>query len=164
MLSRPTLFIALFASALVTVGGAVSFMGCSSSGTDDTGVPEGGADAPADRKVVEAAPTEDSGPKLECEAQCFADHPTAKAKYEAVDTCWETNCEGPCYDETGIFDGGVEGGAVHDGGNGLCQTEIASGVDRACDECTEAFCCSSWKGCYEDDDCLELNDCIANCP
>jgi hypothetical protein len=169
MPSRPTLLFAISSAALVMGGGAVAFTGCTTTVTEESpGVAEGGADAPADRRTVDATPQQDTGPTLGCEEQCFADHPAAKAKYDAVDTCWGASCQGPCVDGTGTFDGGAdaaaEGGAVHDGGNGLCQTEIASGVDQACDECTEQFCCTSWKGCYDDNDCLDLNDCLVNCP
>lgn len=166
-----TRFSALALSAAAFAGAAFAFTACSSSEDPATPTAEAGVEAGGDAKPAPDANTgTDSATKPtfeQCVDQCFKDHPSSKAKYDAVDTCWAASCKGPCVDENGMFDAGAEAGTPdaggNDGGNGLCGTEIASGIDKACDDCTEANCCTAWEGCYKDKDCLELNDCIGTC-
>ena len=121
--------------------------------------------------MVEAGEEPDSG-KLttaQCEAKCKADHPAAVAKSDAVDKCWATNCTAPCIDDNGGFDAGADGGgadAAVDAGATLCGTEVTSGVGAvggSCDQCTTAFCCVSWKGCFGEADCTAYDGCIGDC-
>lgn len=174
MSSRRTpfgLFFVMASFALAGVGAAVTVSACSSS-SDATGDgDDGGTDAPRDRSVGDTAvePVDSATPETtdQCFARCAKEHPAAVAKYDAIDTCWAASCQGPCVDEDGTYDAGpdaAEGGTGNDGGTSLCGTEISSGIDRACDDCTEAACCPSWKACYDNDDCLDYNDCVGNCP
>lgn len=167
------LFVVMASFAFAGVGAGVTISACSSSteSTTTTTADDGGADAPRDRSLGDTAPEPtDSATKEtteQCVARCGKMHPTAVAKYDAVDTCWAASCKGPCVDGDGMYDAGPnapEGGTGNDGGTNLCGTMISSGVDRACDDCTEAACCPAWKGCYDNDDCLDYNTCVGECP
>lgn len=69
--------------------------------------------------------------------------------------------------------GGFDGGASSDGGDAgddagtagppLCGTGVTTDSPD-CDRCTEAFCCAAWTGCFDDQDCSDLDDCLASCP
>ena len=163
-----SLIVALASAGLVASSGAFAVSACSSSTVGDGGG-GGGVDAAADgRKVVEAGPEPDSATKpttAQCEANCKTTYPAAVAKSDAVDTCWAKNCTAPCIDQNGGFDGGTDGGAdaAVDAGGMLCGTEVSSGVDETCDQCTEAFCCTSWRGCFNDKDCTAYDSCIGDC-
>jgi hypothetical protein len=161
----------LFASS---AGFAISACSSSSTGAGDTAT-EGGTDASTDGriKVDSSVPvdTDSSVPETseQCLARCGTEHPGSAPKYDAVDTCWAASCKSSCVDGTGMFDaggidGGFDAGGVNDGGTNLCGTEVSSGVDMACDDCTTAFCCPQWKGCYDNQDCLDYNDCVNDCP
>ena len=143
-----------FASlAVLACGGGLSIAACSSSAEPlpRSTSPDSGADAAA---KVEA-----------CFAKCEKDHPSSLSRYDAIDECWEKSCKGPCIDQSGSFDAGEAGtGAkVNDGGAPLCATDTPSFTDKACDDCIEARCCPSWKGCYEDTDCRAFDNCIIDC-
>lgn len=164
-----SLIVALASAGLVTCSGAFAISACSSS-TTDTGTGDGGGSdaAPDTRKLVEGGEDPDSGTKLtpaQCEAKCKTDHPNAAPKEDAIDKCWTDNCTAPCIDQSGGFDAGDDGGAdaAVDAGGMLCGTEVSSGVDETCDKCTEAFCCTSWKGCFNDPDCTAYDTCIGDC-
>ena len=141
---------------------------CSSTTDAGTAAPEGGADAAPDtRKIVEAGPADDSAPPQtpeECVAACNAAHPSSVAKETAIDTCWAASCKGPCVDDpptaydAGLADGGDAGVDASD----VCGTGVNSAtVD--CDKCTQANCCPSWQGCFNNTDCTALDDCIGKC-
>jgi hypothetical protein len=167
----------LTAALLLAVGAGVGISACSSSTDAGTPAAEGGADSGVDssRIKVDAAPppVEDAAvaeTPEQCLARCDKTFPTSVPKYDAIDTCWAANCKPSCVDQNGMFDagdvdGGFDGGgAVNDGGTNLCGTEVVSGVDRACDDCTTAYCCPAWQGCYADKDCLDYNTCVNDCP
>jgi hypothetical protein len=176
----------LFTLAAITMlagGTGLAVGACSSSETDGGGgAAEAGTDASIDRKVVgdTSTPEEDAMPQetsSECIARCGKEHPNSVAKYNSVDTCWAASCMGPCVDQNGMFnqdagdagDGGGDAGdagpkKVNDGGTDLCMSTYSSSVDRACDDCTEKFCCAEWDSCYTDMDCQDYNDCLADCP
>jgi hypothetical protein len=176
------LFFAFGSLALLAGASGVAISACSSDETSGTAATEGGTDASTDRKGVDSAPTptEDAKPQetsSECIARCGKEHPSSVAKYNSVDTCWAASCQGPCVDQNGMFnpnpgdagdagDAGREAGSgkVHDGGTDLCTSTYSSAVDKACDDCTEAFCCAEWDSCYKDTDCQAYNDCLADCP
>jgi hypothetical protein len=172
MVSSPRssrVYIAFTAASLLLASGAFAISACSSTtavGGDTT--PDGSADATPDRKVGADAAEVDSGTPLtpaQCQAQCQADHPNAVAKENAIDTCWTANCQAPCIDQSGGFDAGpdaaVDGGA--DAGGDVCGTQVSSGVDLTCDQCTNAFCCTSWQGCFNDPDCTAYDKCLGDC-
>jgi hypothetical protein len=167
---------ALSAAAAVLLAGGAGFAisACSSTTTaaPDT---EAGVDAGNDArtKVDGSKPVDtdsavpETGP--ECLKRCATEHPASVAKYDAVDTCWAASCNASCVAQNGMFDaggidGGFDAGGVNDGGTDLCGTMVSSGVDMACDDCTTAFCCPAWKGCYNDQDCLAYNTCVNDCP
>lgn len=167
----------LLATALVAIlaaGTALAVSACSSSEDEDTPSADASADAVFTDAVVADGETRDpdsAAPETaaECFARCQAAHPGAVARYDAIDVCWDKSCKGPCLDLTGEFDAGGapgDGGprGENDGGTNLCGTIVSSAVDRACDDCTETFCCPSWKGCYDDADCLDYNRCVNTCP
>jgi hypothetical protein len=160
------LFVALVAAGLVGSTGALGVSACSSS-TDDAPAPAPGTEAGPDVRItVDGGPEEDgSKPETvaECEAKCNVKFPTAQAKVDIIDKCWDDNCAAPCVDQSGGFDAGEAG--VPDAGDGgtVCGTEILSGVDTRCDQCTETFCCTSWRGCYADPDCNAYNSCLIDC-
>jgi hypothetical protein len=159
---------------LVTLGacalsGAAALTACSSS---DSGA-GGSGDAGQDATTKDAGGKSDSGgdtdsgadgglTQKQCEDKCFADHPSGAKKFDAIDTCWAASCKAPCVDETGSFDGGPDAAPPQADG-GVCNTSITSGVDKACDDCTNAFCCAEWAGCFTDTDCNALNDCLGDC-
>jgi hypothetical protein len=159
------LIVALASAGLVASSGAFAISACSSSTTTNGGdPPEGGTDAGLDaRKVVEAGEELDSAKQTpeQCEAECKVKHP-AGVKEDAIDKCWADNCEAPCLDQSGGFDAGPDASDV-DAGGLLCGTDVSSGVDENCDKCTEAFCCTSWKGCFDDPECLAYDQCIGVC-
>ena len=177
MISRrsSTRFALSAAAALLFAGGAgFAISACSSSSTDAGATTEAGADATTDAriKVDSATPEEDAAvPETseQCLARCGKEYPASVAKYDAVDSCWAASCNDSCVAQNGMFDAGDagdagDGGVVNDGGTDLCGTMVSSGVDRACDDCTTQFCCPSWKGCYDDQDCLDYNTCVNDCP
>lgn len=157
----------VFASgALVALAPAA---GCSSE-TTVTEVDAGDAGADASNEPDRIGPAEDTGAPLteeQCLAACEAKHPAGLPKDQAIDTCWEQKCKGPCVDDTGVFDAGAreagaDGGDAGDGGAGTCKNEVSTGGD-ACDECTEASCCAEWDGCFDDAACAALNECRSAC-
>lgn len=163
------------AALLLACGAGFGISACSSSSTDaGTPVAEAGVDATTDARIKVDATTPDEDAAVpetseQCLARCGKEHPAAVAKYDAVDTCWAASCNASCVVQNGMFDagdvdGGFDAGGVNDGGTNLCGTEVSSGVDQACDDCTTAFCCPSWKGCYDDADCLDYNGCVNDCP
>jgi hypothetical protein len=169
--SSTSLFFAVASAAVITCGGAFAFTACSSTTTTagdaaDAATGDAATDA---RKVVDAADVDSGTPQTpaQCEAACAVTFATSVPKYDAVDTCWAASCQAQCVDQTGGgYDAGADGGTIspgNDGGNGLCGTPISSGVDKGCDDCTEANCCPSWTGCYGDKNCIDYNSCIGNC-
>jgi hypothetical protein len=153
-LSRVRRLIFAFVSlALLSGGGAFGIAACSSS-TDPPAVP---------RADARAADSGDAEAQIEaCLMKCEKDHPASLPKFDAIDMCWEKSCKGPCIDATGSFDAGATT-KVNDGGGPICGTDTPSFTDKACDDCIEAFCCPSWKGCYEDTDCRAFDECIIDC-
>jgi hypothetical protein len=152
-------------------GGAFLFSACSSSDSPSGDAPDAAPDA---RK--EAGPPVDSGDGEgedagltidECYAKCEADHPSGLVLDRKIDDCWEANCAGPCVDGTSGFDAGStdagDGGeAGADAGPPMCQNDVETD-DTSCNACTQTFCCESWDGCFNDDDCAALNDCRSSC-
>lgn len=160
----------VFAIALA----ATAFVGCSSDdpGSDTAAAADSGADS-NDSPATPAPPPHratDSGadPTVEeCLAACDTEHAAGLTKDHAIDTCWSANCQGPCIDANGPFDGGTAdagdaGDAAGDAGAPVCQNDVATG-GTACDSCTKAFCCAEWDGCFGDQDCSALNACRAAC-
>lgn len=153
-----------------TVGSA--FVACSS----ETTVTEAPADAGSDA-TKPSTPKGDAGggggddaggtqTLEECLAACETKHAAGLAKDKAIDTCWAQSCQGPCIDGDGMFDGGTgadAGDDAGDGGAGQCKNGVETG-DDACNACTSAFCCGAWDGCFDDQDCADLNDCRSACP
>jgi hypothetical protein len=177
--SSASLFLAVGTLAFAVTASGLAIGACSSETSSGDGATEAGVDAATDtRKVIEASPTppdEDSGVLTpeQCEAKCKADMPAAAALYEGVDVCWAAKCKGPCVDGTGMFDAGDAGddadagdggdAAPNDGNTELCTSTYSSGTDKACDDCTEAFCCPAWDGCFNNQSCKDYNDCIGDC-
>ena len=178
MSSRPIssrFYFVMFAAALAAGAGGAAISACSSSTTANAPGTDGGSDAPADHRVVPF----DSGPDntdsavpettAQCKARCYKEHAASKAIYDAVDTCWAASCKAQCIDQTGApFDAGADASdaamGLNDGGTPLCSTPESSGIDKPCDDCTEQNCCPSWKGCYNNADCVALQDCFNACP
>lgn len=166
MSSRRTsgLIVALASAAVVASSGALAVSACSSS-TDDAASTDAGLDvAPDVRRVVEEAGEDpDTGvlTPAQCAARCKADHPTAPAKEDAIDKCWGDNCSAPCVEQSGGFDGGTDARADADAG--VCGTPNTSGLDETCDQCTEAFCCTSWTSCFNDPECAAYDKCVGAC-
>jgi hypothetical protein len=164
--SSARLFFAIASAAVIACGSPIAFTACTS---EDSGA--GGSDASTDKRKVDAAEAgvADSAPQTpaQCEAACGIKFASSVPKYDAVDTCWAANCQAECVDLTaGTYDAGADSGPIspgNDGGNGLCGTPIASHLDKACDDCTEANCCPAWTGCYGDKNCVDYNSCIGSC-
>ncbi|WP_146647525.1 hypothetical protein [Labilithrix luteola] len=159
-------------SIAVGVGAAAfaiaAFVGCSSDnpGSDTAAAEDSGTDAPLPPATPRPDPPRatDSGadPTLDgCLAACDTAHPAGLVKDEAIDTCWSDNCQGPCIDATGPFDGGTSDDAG-DAGPLACKNDVSTG-GTACTRCTEAFCCAPWDACFDDADCSGLNACRAAC-
>lgn len=152
----------------VGLGTSASIAACSS---DTTTTSDPGDAAPEASSKIDSGSSSSSGSSgqteggtaTDCETKCFQDHPTGEMRYDAIDVCWEAKCKGPCVDSSGMFDAGADAGDAGDGAV-LCGTEVTSGVDMACDQCTDAFCCAEWQGCFKNDDCIALNDCLSECP
>lgn len=167
-------FAVSIAIGMLLAGGAgFAISACSSSTTE---APATGADAAPDvardtnRPAVDSAPEPDvdssTGQTLdECLAACNAAHPTSTAKETAIDTCWNTNCKGPCVDDPPTpFDAG-EAGIPDAGPDAMeaCGTGVASGVSADCDNCTDVNCCPAWTGCFNNTDCSALDQCLGDC-
>lgn len=146
---------------------ATAFVGCSSdeSGGETAAAEDSGADSTDTPATPRPDPprANDSGadPTLdECLAACDTEHAAGLTKDQAVDACWSANCQGPCIDATGAFDGGTDAG--DDAGASVCRNDVATG-GTSCDSCTKTFCCAEWDGCFDDQDCSALNACRAAC-
>lgn len=161
--------VSIAAGLLLASGAGVAISACSSSTTD---APAAGADASGDviardtnRPAVDAGPEPDAEAgqtQAECLAACNAAHPASVAKEDAIGTCWDTMCKGPCVDTPATgFDAG-EAGLPEAGPNPLCTTGATTG-SADCDNCTTANCCPSWSGCFNDTDCSALDDCLGTC-
>jgi hypothetical protein len=171
--SNSGFIVALFSASLLAVSGSLAISACSSSTDSGAGTTDGGTDAQPDaRQIVDAGAPEDSATtptQAQCLAKCKTDFPGASAKEDAIDQCWTDNCDDPCFNVSGAFDGGTDGGAAVDAGGMLCGTEVTSGVgmspaeEDACNRCTEAFCCTAWKGCFGDPDCTAYDSCLGDC-
>ena len=148
-------------SSAVTVA-MLAFAGC--SGDDDGGAAPEEAGAEASRPDVitpgdSALPIDDSGT---CVDRCQAQHPTGGPKNGAIEQCWTEHCDVPCNGAQG--DAGDGGKPAPDAGDaGTCQNEVNTGSD-ACNACTVKSCCMPWDGCFDDPDCVALNDCLNRCP
>ncbi len=151
---------------------ALGFAACTSE-TIVTEAPDAGSDAskPSTPKSDAGSSGGDSGGTEtweECIAACETKHAAGLAKDKAIDTCWAQSCQGPCIDGNGVFDAGIPDGGdagddAGDGGAGQCKNGVETG-DDACNDCTAAFCCGAWDGCFDDQDCADLNDCRSACP
>ena len=163
-------FLPLISAFLLFAGASVAISACSSTNTVDNAA---GADAGSDSAkptVDEATPDDSGSPQThdECIAACNTQHPNSKPKEDAIDKCWNDNCSDQCFDGK-PFDGGAatdagDAGVAADAGDPLCGTGVKSGETPDCDKCTEAFCCTSWTGCFDDQDCSDLDDCYGKCP
>lgn len=157
---------------LVAGAAGVAFVACSSETTVVEATDAGGdASKPSPPKNDAGGGTTDAGAeptREECLAACETKHAAGLAKDKAIDTCWEQSCKGPCVDGNGMFDGGIpdggdDAGDAGDAGAGQCKNGVETG-DDACNACTGAFCCGAWDGCFDDQDCADLNDCRSACP
>ena len=139
------------AGALVAGSG---LLGCS----DDPEVPNDASAESAKDDVNRRAPPEtDARPKT-CREQCEEAHPTGLPRDEAVNSCWDTHCLGPCIEQI-PDDGGIDG-AAPDGGT--CTSPVVT-ISLACDQCTNTFCCAEWDGCFQEPECVALNACYQQC-
>lgn len=164
--------VSLAAGMLLAVGAGFAISACSSStatapATDGT---DAALDAPRDtnRPAVDSSmPDTDSAPpptqtRQQCVDACNAKYPAAVAKDNAIGTCWDSKCKGPCVDDPATaFDAG-EAGAPDAGPNPLCGTGATS-ISKDCDDCTTANCCPAWAGCFGDPDCTALDMCFGSC-
>jgi hypothetical protein len=171
MSSRASYRFALPFLAAVVVASSAAFAvtACSSVTTAGTTSTEGGTDAGGDsaRITVEAGPERDSAMPTqttqECIDACNALHPGSVAKLAAVDTCWQTNCKGPCLDNPPT---GYDAGGGQDAGadaSDVCGSGVST-TEPTCNDCTQQYCCTPWNGCFMDTDCTTLDDCIGKCP
>jgi hypothetical protein len=158
-MSSRSLGAALLVLFLGALGTAAALAGCSDDESlkapSDSG--REGAIPDANRPAPEEPDAEE--PKS-CRERCEEAHPTALAKDEAIDSCWETNCGGPCIQELPPDGGIAADGAAPDGGT--CISPVLT-ISLACDECTNMFCCASWDGCFQDPECTALNACYQQC-
>ena len=154
-MSSRALGVLLIVSSAASAFAAGMMTGCSED------EPAGPGDAGSDGSRPDAnrpAPTEpDARPKT-CREQCEEAHPTGLPKDEAVNSCWETHCNVPCIEQL-PGDGGIDG-AAPDGA--ACESPVVT-VSVACDECTNAFCCGAWDGCFQEPECAALNACYQQC-
>lgn len=165
------LFVALACGGMVAGSSSFAISACSSSSdAGGGGGDSGGIDATNEqRPPVEASDVDSSTiTPAQCKASCKADHPNAVPKEDAIDKCWADNCMAPCIDQSGDFDAGDAGddggdGGAADAGGLVCGTTVQSGVTALCDRCTEAFCCTAWRGCFTDPDCAAYDKCFAKC-
>lgn len=158
-MSSRRLAVLFIASMLVATGLGSAIAGCS---TDDTKVAAGdsGADATPEATRSPPPPDEASTPKT-CRELCEEAHPTALPKDEAVNSCWEMNCSGPCIEETTTpTDGGTDGDGGADAG--ACLSPVVT-ISESCDQCTILRCCAAWDGCFQDPECSALNACYQKC-
>lgn len=173
MSSRIALALSFVALAAAS---ATGFAACSSSDTTGTASTDAGSDAtrPSTPKSDGGGGGGDAGgepTRDECIAACESKHAAGLAKDKAIDTCWSQSCKGPCIDGNGMFDAGIpdagddagDAAAAGDGGAGQCKNGVETG-DDACNDCTSAFCCGAWDGCFDDQDCAALNECRSACP
>lgn len=150
---------------LMSTGPLVFAVCAVASGCSDDTTPAGNradAAAPSTSDASQKdAPPEEAGPppsRAACIADCATTYPSAKAKDDAITTCWMTNCAGRCTDDpvdAGIFDD------VGDGGT--CQNPVTT-QNLACDLCTQAHCCAPWDGCFNDTECTKFVHCTSGCP
>lgn len=162
--------VTLTAGMLLAIGAGFAISACSSSTTDApaaAGV-DAALDAPRDtsRPAVDSStPDDDSGPtqtRQQCVDACNAKYPAAVAKDDAIGTCWDSKCKGPCVDDPATaFDAG-EAGTPDAGPSPLCGTGAKS-FSQDCDDCTTANCCPAWAGCFGDPDCTALDMCFGTC-
>lgn len=135
-----------------------SAAGCSA----DESPAASGSDASTDGAVdarPDAPTPEDSAPPRTCRELCELAHPTGRSKDEAIDSCWETHCVRPCIEQLPQDAGSSDGGASD---AGACVSPVVT-ISESCDECTRAFCCASWDGCFQDPECAALNACYQDC-
>ena len=172
MSSRRTstrLAVSVALGALFASGAGFAISACSSSTSDAPAAGDAAADVIA--RDTSRPPPPDAGPdpvveagqtKAQCLAACNTSHPGSVAKEDAIGTCWDTSCKGPCVDTpTTAFDAG-EAGLPEAGANPVCGTG-ATTASADCDNCTTASCCPSWAGCFNDTDCAALDDCLGKC-
>ena len=151
-------------AGLFALGAAFAMPACSST-TETTVSRDATTDEPKDTSVDTSLEDVHQQTAEECAEECRKAHPTGAAKDDAIDSCWEANCNDPCFG-TGatIPDGGYPDAGVGTDG-GMCQNEVEfDPPDPTCSACTQAYCCAAWDGCFNDDDCLALNDCYNACP
>lgn len=170
MSSRIALALSFVALAAAS---ATGFAACSSSDTTGTASTDAGSDAtrPSTPKSDGGGDAGGEPTRDECIAACESKHAAGLAKDKAIDTCWSQSCKGPCIDGNGMFDAGIpdagddagDAAAAGDGGAGQCKNGVETG-DDACNDCTSAFCCGAWDGCFDDQDCAALNECRSACP
>lgn len=149
-----------------TFGAAFAMPACSSSSETVVSGGDASADAPKDTSSGETS-VEDAHTQTfdECAEECRQAHPSGAAKDDAIDSCWEAKCDDPCFGSgASIPDGGYPDAGVGTDG-GMCQNDVDfEPPDPTCSACTQAYCCAAWDGCFNDDDCLALNDCYNACP
>ena len=161
--------VSIAAGVLLAAGAGVAISACSSSTTD---APAAGTDAGLDvardtnrPAPIDATPdpvAEAGQTQQQCIDACNAKHMASVPKEDAIGTCWDTNCKGPCVDNPATgFDAG-EAGLPEAGANPLCGTGATTGA-ADCDNCTTAHCCPAWSGCFGDTDCSALDDCLGTC-
>jgi len=153
MSSRAISALVLLAGGLFGLANAIA--GCSDeepTSAADAGIEAAGPDA------NRPAPPDVDVPSLTCEERCREAHPAGVAKDEAVSSCWDTHCTGPCIEQL-PGDGGTDG-AAPDGGT--CVSPVVT-VSAACDECTNTFCCTEWDVCFQEPECAALNACYQQC-
>jgi hypothetical protein len=160
-------------------------IGISSCSSDD-GTPAGpGADSGPDTFRPDTGPFNPLDPdgnpppltRSQCIATCRTQHGAGFDKDKAIDKCWETFCVPACADPPPGADAGTDASladasddagddagdaAAPDAGAPACKNDVVTGA-ADCDLCTKQSCCAAWDGCFDDPDCVALNDCIQKC-
>jgi len=140
-----------------STGALVAGSGLTACSDDPTPATDAGAESSIPDANRPAPPETDARPKT-CREQCEEAHPTGLPRDEAVNSCWDTHCVGPCIDQIPA-DGGIDG-AAPDGGT--CTSPVVT-ISLACDQCTNTFCCAAWDGCFQEPECAALNACYQQC-
>ncbi|HVH41522.1 MAG TPA: hypothetical protein VM925_04235 [Labilithrix sp.] len=151
MSSRRTLAVT-FSSALLGAFGTVALAAGCSENTKAAAANDASSDATPD--VATSKPLESDAPVKSCRETCEETHGAALPKDEAINSCWETHCGGPCIEQVPDDGGALDGGT--------CSTPVVT-VSESCDRCSSTFCCAEWDACFQDPACTALNACYQTC-
>lgn len=109
--------------------------------------------------------------RRECLAECAETYPRGLTTTSAIDACLAERCDVPCSgpaaDGSRVpYDAGkVDRDNFADAGSHVCGTSAITGL-RACDTCSEAFCCREIVACYVtfEGKCVAYQKCASRCP